>query len=39
MAVTEEDIQRTINKLIVPDKLVLAQVGPQQANINLKELL
>ena len=39
MAVTEVDIQRTINKLIVPDKLVLAQVGPQQANINLKEPL
>ena len=39
MSVTEADIQRTIAKLISPEKLVLAQVGPQQAPVNLKELL
>ena len=39
MSVSEEDIAKTIAKLIVPEKLVLAQVGPQKAPLSIKELI
>lgn len=39
MAVSEQDIGRVINRLIIPDKLVLAQVGPKQIAVDCQELL
>ena len=38
MAVTPEDIERLIGKLIVPESMVLAQVGPEKLKVDAKEL-
>lgn len=39
MAVTPDDIDRVIRKMISPDKAVFAQVGPEHIELDVKELL
>lgn len=38
MAVTPDDIERVIKQLIVPEKLVMSQVGPKKIELSAKDL-
>lgn len=39
MAVSDEDIRRTLDRMITPEKMVLAQVGRKQTTIDIKGLI
>ena len=38
MAVSEEDIRRVLTRILIPEKLVVSQVGPNECSLNARRL-